>query len=108
KVELLAEQGNQMKVVDSQQLQVSEDGAQQRFELSYIPELPGETKISVRAVPQPGELVQHNNLATTYVTVLKGGVKVLYLEGRPRAEQKYLRWALGASPNVHVDFRELD
>ena len=107
-VQLLAEVAGEMKIVDAKQIQIKEDGAQEKYVLSYLPETPGETRITVRAVPQPNELVQTNNESTTYVTVLKGGVNVLYVEGALRTEQKYLRWSLSASPNINLEYRELD
>ena len=59
-------------------------------------------------MPQSGELVTTNNEASTFVTVLKGGVNVLYLEGALRVDQKFLRRSLDASPDIKVDFIRLD
>ncbi len=108
KVELLYEVSGKLKVVDSRTVQSAENGAQVKFDLSCLPEVPGEHKLMVRAVPHPIERIKENNELATFITVLKGGVNALYVEGRPRAEQKYIRWSLGASPNIHVDFHEVD
>ncbi|MEX0978459.1 MAG: hypothetical protein WDZ48_06390, partial [Pirellulales bacterium] len=43
-----------------------------------------------------------------FVTVLKGGINVLYLEGALRVDQLYLRRSLDASPDIKVDFVRLD
>ena len=53
--------------------------------------MPGEHKLTLEAVPQPGELVTTNNDLSTFVNVLKGGLNVLYIEGALRVEQKFIR-----------------
>ena len=60
------------------------------IELTTIPQTPGEYKVTLRVPKQPGELVTTNNELSTFVTVLKGGVNVLYLEGALRVDQKLL------------------
>ncbi|HEY1064946.1 MAG TPA: hypothetical protein VGE52_02505, partial [Pirellulales bacterium] len=108
-VELLFETpSHKMEVVETKLIEATGDGLLVPVEMSYIPETPGEFKVTLRVKPQPGELVLTNNEASTFVTVLKGGVNVLYVEGQPRNEQKWLRWSLGASQNIHVEFVEVD
>ena len=53
-----------------------------------MPEVPGEYKVTLKPTTQPGEIVTTNNEMSTFVTVLKGGLNVLYIEGAParRAE----------------------
>lgn len=74
------------------------------IDLAYVPEKAGDYKLTLRAEPQPGELVTTNNELSTFVRVLKGGLNVLYLEGDFRVESKFLLRALEASPNIRVDF----
>ena len=108
-VELLFETSpGKMEVVQSTKVKAEKSGGQTKVELNYVPETPGEYKLTLRAIPQPGELVETNNELSTFVTVLKGGINVLYLEGTPRAEQKYLRWALDAWENIELDYHEID
>lgn len=76
--------------------------------LEYMPEVPGEFKVSLQVDDQPGELVTTNNRLSTFVNVLKGGLNVLYLEGALRVEQKFIRRALDASPDVNVDYIRID
>jgi hypothetical protein len=78
------------------------------IELATAPQTPGEYKLTLRAESQPGELVTTNNETSTFVTVLKGGVNVLYLEGALRVDQKFLRRSLDASPDIKVDYVRLD
>ncbi len=93
-----------MEVVAEKKVKATADGQLVPVELSYIPQTPGEFKLTLEAVPQPGELVTTNNQLSTFVTVLKGGLNVLYLEGALRPEDKFLRRSLDASPDIKVDF----
>jgi uncharacterized membrane protein len=67
--------------------------------------VPGEHKLTLEAVKQPGELVTTNNELSTFVNVLKGGLNVLYLEGSPRPETRFIRRALGSSRDIKVDVK---
>jgi uncharacterized membrane protein len=49
-------------------------------------------------------LITTNNEISTFVTVLKGGLNVLYLEGTLAGEQKFLRRSLDSSPDIKLDF----
>ena len=96
-----------MNVVATQELHSAQDGATLPIEMSYVPETPGEYKLTVRAEKQPGEVVTTNNELSTFVTVLKGGLNVLYIEGALRVEQKFLRRSLDASADIKVDYVRL-
>ncbi len=93
-----------MKPVAAATLRPRAEGEELPVELTYIPQAAGEYKITLEAAHQPGELVTTNNQLSTFVTVLKGGLNVLYLEGALRPEQTFLRRAIGASPNIKVDY----
>ena len=73
-----------MEVVAQQTIRATADGQLLPVQLSYIPQVPGEYKLTLEAVEQPGELVTTNNRLSTFVNVLKGGLNVLYLEGALR------------------------
>lgn len=67
------------------------------------PETPGEVKVTLKADALPGELSALNNEISTYVTVTKEGISVLYVEGKVRAwEPKFIRQALKQLPNVRL------
>jgi hypothetical protein len=97
-----------MEVVAEQKIRADADGQLIPIKLSYIPEVPGEHKLTLEAVPQPGELVTTNNDLSTFVNVLKGGLNVLYIEGALRVEQKFIRRALDSSRDIKVDYVRLD
>src|SRR5690606_3939083 len=69
---------------------------------------PGQYKLTMRALDQPGELVTSNNSLTAFLTVLEGGLKVAYLYGSLVGEQRVLRWSLDSSPDIDLDFVFVD
>lgn len=74
--------------------------------LKWRPDKPGETKLTLKIKPLEGEQIQTNNEIGTYVTVQKGGLAVLYIQGPNFAwEYKYLTRALDASREIQVDLR---
>ncbi len=101
--------GGKMEVVaEKRDVKASADGQLLPVDFTYVPETPGEFKLTLEAVPQPGELVTTNNQLSAFVQVLKGGLHVLYIEGDLRVEQKFLRRALDAWRDIKVDFIRLD
>ena len=76
--------------------------------LSWTPQSLGERKLSLVIDRQEGEVVTTNNELSTFVEVVDGGLRVLYLEGSLRVEQRFLRRVLSASPDMQVDFRWID
>ena len=97
----------EMEVVGIENVLADADGRPVPVEFVYVPEVPGEHKISVEVMNQPGELVTTNNRVSTFVNVLAGGLNVLYLEGSPREEAKFLRRSLDASEEINVDYVRL-
>ncbi len=97
-----------MEIVGATKIHADQDGALLPVEFTYLPQFSGEFKVTLRAAEMPGELVKSNNELSTFVTVLKGGLNVLYIEGELRVEQRYLRRALDSSPNIHVDYLWID
>ncbi len=86
-------------------VQADQDNQQVDVNLTYVPKKPGQYRLTLIAEQQPGELVTKNNQLTAFLTVLEGGLRVLYLEGELRQEQKFIRWALDASPDIDLDFQ---
>lgn len=97
-----------MEQVASKEIEVKKPGEAVPIDLSYIPQTPGEYKLTLRIPKQPDELVTTNNELSTFVTVKSGGLNVLYLEGALRVEQKFIRRALDASPDIKVDYLRLE
>jgi hypothetical protein len=76
--------------------------------LKYIPETPGEKRLTLKVKPMPGEQVPTNNSVSTYLDVLKGGLKVLYVQGPDFSwEPRFLTRGLDAAREIHADLRVL-
>lgn len=89
-------------------VQPATDTVEEAVQLSWTPTAVGERKIVLRVEPQEGEVILANNELSTYVDVIDGGLRVLYLEGALRVEQRFLRRVLAASPDMQVDFDWID
>lgn len=77
--------------------------------LKYAPQTPGEYKVTLQTPPQSGELVTTNNQLSTFITVRKGGLNVLYIEGaRNRVEKRFVRTALDSSNVIALEYLYLD
>ncbi len=74
--------------------------------LKYIPDTPGEKRVTLKVKPKSGELVATNNEVSTYLDVLKGGLKVLYVQGPDFSwEPRFLTRSLDAAREIHADLK---
>ena len=110
KVQLLWESAEgEMEVVDTRQILVKESRRRVPVTLTHTPMVPGEYKLTVQIESPEGELATTNNQQSTFVTVLKGGVNVLYLVGSarigggPGIEPRFVRAAL--APHADINLR---
>lgn len=62
----------------------------------------GARLLEVKIPLQPGELIAENNARSTLVVVRDRREKILYVEGEPRFELKFLRKAVEADGNVQL------
>jgi hypothetical protein len=113
-VQLLWETADGMKPVDAVQVDTGVEGVTTPVVLHYTPRAPGEYKVTLRVEPREGELVTANNEVSTFVTVRRGGINVLYLVGtdriggEPGPQQRFVRAALARSPDVVVERRVIN
>ncbi len=109
----------QMQAVDAQRVEIGPQGGTYPLRLGHTPLVAGEQKITVAITStaegaNTEELITSNNQQSTFITVRDGGVKVLYLAGAqrkggvPGLEQRFVRSALAASPDVVVSRRVFD
>lgn len=104
----LEDQDGREQIIGAQEVAVADDGATVDVVFRYAPEKPGTFKLTMRAPARPGELVVRNNELTAFLTVLEGGLRVLYVEGELRAEALFLRRSLAASQDIELDFQWID
>ena len=115
KVQLLWENADgQQEAVDTQTIRIQPRKQRYPVRLSYTPKAPGEYKVMLQVESPEGELITSNNSQSTFVTVLKGGVKVLYLAGAgrigglPGVEPRFVRSALAANPDMHIEYKVIN
>ena len=107
KVELVISDGATEQVVTSEIVRPSGAYEEMNVRLKYRPTEPGEYRISVRAVPMPGEVAIRNNSLDGFLTVRDKGMRVLLLAGSLGWEQRALRDSLPALDFVDMQFRPL-
>lgn len=76
------------KVVDSQDVTLTEGDSE--YKLGFNPQEKGEANVEATIEPRDDESNTDNNVASTKVRVLDTKVKVLYIEGDPRWDFRYL------------------
>jgi len=117
KVRLLAEiqaadapvdNGSKMQVIDETTVIATPTRRMLPVRFNLTPDTVGELKLTVEVEAQQNELVTTNNSQSTFVRVLGGGLRVLYVEGTPRVESRFIRKSIAASPDIHVDFLRID
>ena len=79
-------------------------GGTQFEELILTPTETGSATLEMQIAPLPNEASTANNNATHKVRVIDEKIKVLYVEGMPRWEYRYLRWVLLRDPRLEVKF----
>ncbi len=76
--------------------------------MKWTPQLPGEFRLTLKSQPKEGELVQTNNQISNYITVQKGGLAVLYLQGPNWSwDVKYLPRAVDSAQEIQLTLRIL-
>ncbi|MBU6173199.1 MAG: VWA domain-containing protein [Planctomycetes bacterium] len=77
------------------------------FQLPLIAPDPGAYELLVRAEPVEREATTQNNEALVYLNVRSGGARILYLEGEPTFEMKFLRRAIAESQDLDMFVRAI-
>jgi uncharacterized membrane protein len=105
---ILTDENGQTKTIGKRTIIANEDNRQVEVEFAYTPPTPGHFRLTMRADKQPGEQVEKNNQLDAFLTVLEGGLRVLYLYGNLPFEQRAVRRAINASPDIDLDDRFID
>jgi uncharacterized membrane protein len=72
--------------------------------LKFIPQTPGDKLLTLKVAKQDGELLVSNNEISTFVTVVSGGLNVLYIRGPNFSwDYRFLTRALEPSPDIQVE-----
>jgi uncharacterized membrane protein len=90
------------QVVASQDVTLPPDGEPSTVRVRFTLAEPGPRVLSFRVGAQDGEQVTQNNARQALVTVQDRRERLLYVEGEPRFEMKFLRRAAAGDPNLQV------
>ncbi len=90
------------RIVGERALDLPADGETEIARVRVDAEETGIRRLRVSVAPRPGELVTGNNTGTVDVEVRGGVEKILYVEGEPRFELKFLRRAVADDEDIQL------
>ena len=90
------------RIVGSQQVTLPTDGSAATARVRFTVHDAGPRVFRFRVAPQDGELVTQNNARESMIDVRDRRERILYFEGEPRYEVKYIRRAIEKDPNLSV------
>jgi uncharacterized membrane protein len=91
------------RIVGSQEVTLPAAGEPAAVRLRFVASEAGARVFRFRVSPRPGEMVTQNNAREMLVDVRDRTEKILYFEGEPRFEYKFIRRAVGQAPNLAED-----
>ncbi len=100
KVRLLAEDGG--RIVASQDVTLRGDGEESPVRMRVVTSETGPRQLRFRIAREDGELIADNNAREALVTVTDRAEKILYVEGEPRFELKFMRRAVREDQNLRL------
>jgi hypothetical protein len=90
------------RVVNTQDVELPMDGTPATVRVHFTADEPGWRRFTFRVPLQEGELVTENNRRESLIDVREGAQKILYLEGEPRFEVKFLRRAVSEDSEIQL------
>lgn len=90
------------RIVGSEKAQLPSDGSPLTVKVRATASEPGPRMFKFRVVPLDGEVVTQNNQREAMIQVRDVREKVLYYEGEPRFEMRFLRRAVADDKNLEV------
>lgn len=82
------------KVLQRQNVRLGKEGEKQELNLTFTPDVAGAQTLTVSLPSQEGELSVANNRKSWPIRIVDKKLKILYVEGRPRWEYRYLKNAI--------------
>ncbi len=90
------------RILTEDEVRFGEDGEPTVARVRFTLDQAGSRRIRLRVPVQEGEMVSENNERGLEVEVREAREKILYFEGEPRFELKFLRRALADDENIQV------
>lgn len=90
------------QVVNAQEVVLPLDGTPATVRVHFTANEPGWRRFSFRVPVQQDEMVIENNRRDALIEVREGKQKILYFEGEPRFEVKFMRRAVADDPELQL------
>ena len=90
------------RIIGSEQVRLPQDGSAITVKVRATASEPGPRLFKFRVAPIEGEVVTQNNIREATVQVRDTREKILYFEGEPRWEMRFLRRAVFDDKNLEV------
>ena len=90
------------RIVGSEELQLPADGSPATAQVRAAASEAGPRLFKFRVAPLPDEMITQNNEREALIDVRDDREKILYFEGEPRFEMKFLRRAVADDENLQV------
>ncbi len=100
RVQLVVEDAG--RIVSTDTITLPADGESSPVRVNVTATEKGPRVFKFRIAVQPGEMVAQNNEQEALVLVSDRKEKILYFDGEPRSEVKFLRRAVGEDPNLQL------
>ena len=95
----------EFRLIATDQIATATENQQIPFGMELVAPQPGAYELLIRTPAIQGEITEQNNEAYCFLNVRRGGSRVLFLEGEPRAEQQFIRRAVAESEEFLVDYQ---
>ncbi len=90
------------RILSQRDVTLPRDGERQVVRVAVPAESAGVRRLQFRVVPGDGERMAENNVREALVQVRRGPDRILYIEGEPRFELKFLRRAVADDDGLRV------
>jgi uncharacterized membrane protein len=90
------------RIVGSQPIRLPADGDPAAVRVRFTATEAGPRVFTLKIAPQPGEVVTQNNQRDVQIDVRDRRERILYYEGEPRFEMKFMRLAIAEDPNLQL------
>ena len=90
------------RIVADQEVTLPDDGESTTVRVRFTASDAGPRLLSFRIAPEPDEMVTQNNVRHALIVVEDKREKILYFEGEPRWEVKFLRRAVADDDNLRL------
>ena len=90
------------RIVGTQQVKLPDDGEPASVRVRVMAADAGPRVLTFRIPPRNGEVITQNNKRDALLTVIDRPERILYYEGQPRFENKFIRLAIREDKNLQV------